>query len=182
MEQDLMKKTAYRLVNLRREILERHPFFGRLLMRLPFGFADCKTAFTDMKRIVFDPAFASRLDDGQLCFVIMHELMHCVLKHCTRGDGKLHYLYNVACDVVVNSIILEAMGISDIEIDGCEAMHLSPDGSEGRNFSAEELYELLLKHTDESFMEKYGVSVFDSHKVWDEVKDDPLLRLYGIPA
>lgn len=176
MEQIAMRETALRLVTIRSEILENYPFFGRLLMRLPFGFAECETAFTDMRRIVFDPEFAKRLDDKELCFVVLHELMHCVLKHCTRGRGKLHYLYNIACDIVVNSIVLEAMHLKDIKIDGSNAMHLSPEGFEGRNYSAEELYEKILKNVDDKFIEEYGVSIFDSHKIWEELLADPLIE------
>ena len=176
MEQNSMRIVAQRLITIRSDILESHPFFGRLLLRLPFGFAECETAYTDMKKIVFDPQFATRLDDKQLCFIVMHELMHCVLKHCTRSNGKLHTLYNIACDIVVNSIVLEAMNLKEIEIDGIKAMHLSPEGVEGRKYSAEELYEKLLKEADEKFIEKYGMSIFDSHKIWEELMGDPVLE------
>lgn len=176
MEQLSVREISVRLISARSEILKNNPFFGRLLMRLPFGFTECGTAYTDMRKIVFDPEFANRLNDRELSFVILHELMHCVLKHCTRGKGKLHYLYNIACDIVVNSVILEAMSLKDMEIDGVEVMHLSPDGTEGRNFSAEELYTRLLKDADEKFTEKYGVSIFDSHQIWEKLADDPLVE------
>ena len=176
MNQSSMKETAQRLIAVRSELLDSYPFFGRLLMRLPFGFAECKTAYTDMRKIVFDPDFATRLDDTALRFVVLHELMHCVLKHCIRAKGKLHYLYNIACDIVVNSIVLQAMNLKEIEIDGVKAMHLSPKGTEGRNYSAEELYELLLKDADEKFISKYGKSIFDSHEIWEDLLDDPLVE------
>ena len=163
---------ARRLISVRSDILRRYPFFGRILLRVPFGFSDCETAYTDMKRIVFDPNFASRLDDRQLTFVVMHELMHCVLKHCARARGKLQNIYNIACDIVVNSIILEAMNIKDIQIDGVDAMHLSPDGVEGRKFSAEELYEKLLRNPEGQ--PEQGMSNVDSHTIWQEVSGDCL--------
>ena len=141
MEQSSVKELANRLIAMRGDILDRYPFFGRLLLRMPFGFADCGTAYTDMRKIVFDPEFTSRLNDEQLRFVMLHELMHCVLKHCTRGRGKIHSLYNVACDIVVNSIIMEAMNLKKMEIDGTPAMHRSLSGDEGRNYSAEEIYQ-----------------------------------------
>ncbi len=176
MDQIQIKQTAERLINLRAELLSKYPFFGRLLMRLPFGFAECETAYTDMSRIVFDPTFASGLTDDQLSFVILHELMHCVLKHCTRGRGKMHLLYNIACDIVVNSVLLEALGISDMKIGDGNAMHLTPKGKEGRLYSAEEVYEMLLKEVDEDFRAQYGVSLFDSHDIWEKIASDPLLE------
>lgn len=176
MEQLQIKQTAGRLINLRAEILVKYPFFGRLLMRLPFGFAECETAYTDMSRIVFDPAFASSLNDTQLSFVILHELMHCVLKHCTRGNGKLRLLYNIACDIVVNSVLLEALDIEEITICDESAMHLTPKGDEGRLYSTEEVYEMLLKEADDDFQKKYGVSLFDSHAIWEKVVMDTLVE------
>lgn len=176
MEQSDLKYMAQRLIQTRSTILEAYPFFGRILMRLPFGFADCETAYTDMRRIVFDPAFAISLSDKELCFVVMHELMHCVLKHCIRGRGKLHYLYNIACDIVVNSIVLEAMGLKEFEIAGSEVMHFSPTGYEGRNYSTEEIYAMLLKEADESFIKEFGISIFDSHEIWGQLANDPLLE------
>jgi len=176
MEQLQIRQTASRLIKLREELLETYPFFGRLLLRLPFGFAECGTAYTDMQRIVFDPAFASRLTDSQLCFVLMHELMHCVLKHCTRGKGKLHFHYNVACDIVVNSIIMEALGLDKLEIDGEEPMHLTPIGTEGRAHNAEDVYQMLVKETEERIKSIYGVATLDSHELWEQVANDPLLE------
>lgn len=176
MDQLQIKQSAVRLINLRAEILSKHPFFGRLLMRLPFGFAECGTAYTDMSRIVFDPAFASRLNDDQLLFVLLHELMHCVLKHCTRGNGKIHLLYNIACDIVVNSVLLEALNISSIKICDEEVMHLTPRGDEGRLYSAEKVYQMLIRIEDDKFQKAYGVSLFDCHANWDEFSSDALIE------
>lgn len=176
MEQLQIRQTASRLVKLREELLEQYPFFGRLLLRLPFGFAECGTAYTDMQRIVFDPSFAARLNDTELCFVLLHELMHCVLKHCTRGKGKLRFHYNVACDIVVNSIIMEALGVKDAEIDGEAPMHLTPIGTEGRQHNAEDVYNMLIKETEERIKSMYGASSVDSHQVWEQLARDPLLE------
>lgn len=180
----LMKKTSRRLLNARADILNRYPFFGRLLMRLPFGFTDCETAYTDMKKIVFDVKFASRLSDRELCFVLLHELMHCVLKHCTRGGGKLRIVYNVACDIVVNSLVLEAMGEQNMTVDGAPVMHFTPDGREGKNFSAEDVYYMILHESEKNADNAdnaapdgadgatYGLcssAGIDSHDIWSTI-------------
>ena len=85
MDRNQMNTLALRLLNLRAAIIKEYPFFGRLLLRLPFGFEECGTAYTDMRKIVFDPAFADELSDAELRFVMLHECMHCVLNHCIRG-------------------------------------------------------------------------------------------------
>ncbi len=174
MNRDIMRKISNRLITIRADMLDRYPFFGRLLMHLPFGFADCETAFTDMRRIVFDPDFAARLSDRELSFVMLHELMHCVLKHCTRAEGKMHLLYNIACDIVVNSVILDAMGEKEMLIDGWKVMHLAPDGKEGREYSAEQVYLMLLNQ--KSVGNTMGLPdaaegnySLDDHSVWGSI-------------
>ncbi len=167
MERAELKTVVKRLSDVRSSMLSEYPFFGRLIMRLPLSLSECGTAYTDMTKIVFDPEFAFRLSDGELAFVFMHEIMHCVLKHCTRGRGKFSLLYNIACDIVVNSVIFEAMGVTHFYVDGVPAMHLAPDGKEGRLYSSEEVYEMLLKEE----IEKYKKSVFfsDSHDEWESI-------------
>ena len=165
-----------RLMEGKMTILRDYPFFGSLLLRLRMGFAECKTAFTDMRRIVFDPSFAHRLPDDELVFVLLHELLHCVLRHCIRGEGKQSYVYNVACDIVVNSLILEMQGLEEKKIDGSPVMHLAPDGSEGRTKSAEEIYQMLMQMTPEEFSKCFGSAFSDEHSVWGEIEDGATLE------
>ncbi len=170
MDQNLVRTQAQRLMAIRTDLLRRYPFFGRLLLRLPFGFSDCETAYTDMEKVVFDPEFSQRIGDSELEFVLLHELMHCVLKHCTRGSGKLHIVYNIACDIVVNSILLDALNLNNINIDGCDAMHLAPNGKEGRRYSAEEVYAMLMENYDSETGCLMLNTGFDNHSVWGKVE------------
>lgn len=167
---------AIRLINVRASIIQRHPFFGRLLLHLPFAFEECETAYTDMKKIVFDPSFADTLNDSELCFVMLHECMHCALKHCTRSDGKLNLLYNIACDMVVNSIIIEAMGVDDICIAGEIPMHIAPNGKESRLYSADEIYQMLLNHSIDEILHNYETNTFDKHDIWQKNMADSILE------
>lgn len=163
------KLIAARLSEARILLLKDYPFFGRLLMNLRFGLADCGTAFTDMTRIVFDPDFAARLsEDGIIC-VLIHEVLHCVLKHCTRGRGKHHFIYNLACDIVVNSVILDMLGKDDIKVDNVSLMHLAPDGTEGRDNTAEEIYDMLIHMTPEQ-VEGFCEGGIDDHSVWNGIE------------
>ena len=111
-----------RLTGIRTSLLSHYPFYGQLLMALGIGLAPCGTACTDMRQILFDPEFTDRLDDEELMFVMIHEVMHCALKHCIRGRELDQDLYNTACDIVVNSNILKTMGVSRFVVDGEEAM------------------------------------------------------------
>lgn len=161
-----------KITNARVGILKEHPFFGRLLLRLKFGLADCGTAFTDMRRIVFDRNFAERLSLTELEYVLIHEVLHCVLKHCTRMNGKDPLIYNVACDIVSNSTLLEMYNKDEIEIDGQLLMHLAPDGTEGRNYTTEEVYKLLMKLSVKDFNDLYGGGNLDNHQLWGETESE----------
>ena len=167
-----------RLTETRKEVLNRFPFYGDLLMKLKFTMAPCKTAATDMRRLIFDPLFVERISDEELEFTMIHEVLHCVLQHVIRSKGKNPMLFNVAADTVVNSIILYSTGRSDFWIDGCKLMHTTPDGKEGHLFSVEEVYEQLTKKyanliSDvDSLLEEiessYGVTI-DDHGIWNIV-------------
>lgn len=167
-----------RLVAARKVILLKSPFFGTLIMQIKFALGPCETACTDMRRIIWDPSFVARLTDEQIVFVMLHEIMHCCLNHCQRGRGKNHYFYNVATDIVVNSNILQALGFEEFEIDGENAMHIAPDGREGRLCTAEEIYAQLMDKYGQlvddvnelmrALKKEYGVS-FDEHDIWQTI-------------
>ncbi len=161
---------AERLTDIRSELFGHFPFFGRLLLRLRFGFAECGTAFTDMRQIVFDPDFAEWLDREEITFVLMHELFHCVLHHCTRGHDLIPIVYNIACDIVVNSFILDMMNRTEFRVDGCEIMHLAPDGVEGREYTAETVYDMLINAKSiEELKNTFGKNAVDVHSVWGSI-------------
>lgn len=144
------RRTMRRMTEARSQILEKQPFYGELLMHLQMGVVRCGTACTDMKHLMFDPDFAKRLSMDELMFVMEHEVLHCALNHCIRGREKLPMLYNIACDIVVNSNIMQTMGVDHFTIDGEEVMHLAPDKNEGYKYSAEQIYEMLLQRAPQS--------------------------------
>ncbi|MDP9388072.1 MAG: hypothetical protein M3Q48_09220 [Actinomycetota bacterium] len=75
------------------------------------------------------------LSAGERRFVVGHELLHAGLRHDTRSGGRDPWLWNVACDFVINAWLVE-MGVGEL-----------PDGAlydaelEGR--SAEEVYDRI---------------------------------------
>lgn len=165
----MMKQIQKRLIDARKDILLKYPFFGNLLMRVKFGMAACGTAYTNMKYIVVDPDFVMKLDDDELQFLLLHEIMHIILNHCTRGRGLNSQMYNIACDIVVNSNLIKMMGLETMKINGEEAMHLVPDGREGYQFDAETVYQMLLKaYEEQSSQEKQNI---DSHDEWEQIPE-----------
>lgn len=48
-----------------------------------------------------------RFDDEEWRFVLAHEMLHAALRHGDRAGGRDPYLFNVACDFVVNGWLVE---------------------------------------------------------------------------
>ena len=170
---DETKKKEYvqRLLLARLRLLNNNPFYGLLLMNAKFGLdLKCDTAYTDGKKICFSPEFMDELSDLELEFILMHELLHIVLKHCKRGKGFDDYIFNIACDIVVNSNILKSndMDLKTITLKKYgEAMHIAPDGTEGYAHTAEEVYYMLVKDAIELKFDS-----FDNHYNWNQSEED----------
>lgn len=168
----------------RLRILVNNGFYGLLLMHMIFALDEnCKTAATDGKRIYFGPGFLDDLSDTELDFVMMHEIMHVVLQHCLRGTELDQELFNTACDIVVNSNILKSNNM-DLETITLKkygvAMHIAPDGSEGYEHTAEEVYNMFPKSSCKknsvslpggSDNGKNGASVWDDHSKWGSLEE-----------
>lgn len=178
------RKLVNKLTTARASLLLKAPFYGTLLMHLKFGLAECETACTDMKRILWDPLFLRRITLEEVQFVMLHEVMHCVLDHIHRGKGKIHKLYNLAADIVVNSNIMQTYGVKEFQVDGESAMHLAPDGIEGREYTADQVYEMLVRKYKnllndvdalcEEVSSEYGIEI-DNHEIWDVIPVSPEL-------
>lgn len=104
---DTLRQYTQRLLRSRLRILNKHPFYGLLLMHMKFSVDEKEeTACTDGENIVFGTVFLDDLNDKELDFVMMHEILHVVLQHWNRVESFQHEEFNRACDIVVNSIIL----------------------------------------------------------------------------
>ncbi len=177
------KRLARRLLLARMRLLCNHGFYGLLLMHMGLALSEeTETASTDAKKIYFNPAFLSFLSDSELDFVLMHEVLHVALRHCFRQRGRDHEAFNVACDIVVNSIILASKGNdpSSISLAGYGPLiHKTPNGKEGRDFTAEQVYAMLPVGAEK----KKGLrgasgkgKNFDDHSKWETVQKDKRLK------
>lgn len=144
------KKKEYmkRLLLSRMRILCNNGFYGLLLMHMICSIDEnCETAATDGRRIFFGSKFMDELNDSELDFVMMHEILHVVLQHCLRGkEFDDQERMNIACDIVVNSNILFSNNMNPQSISlrkWGESMHIAPDGKEGYEYTAEQVYAML---------------------------------------
>ena len=139
-----------RLLAARGRILAEHGFYGLLLMHMRFAVGDeLDTAWVSSDTITFNPGFSDQLDADELCFVLEHEVLHAALGHLERLGERDPELWNLACDIVVNSNIKHSNGDDPASItlrcEPGESFHLAPDGKEGWLYTADEVYEMLLK-------------------------------------
>lgn len=145
---DLINKCNRRILLSRMRILMNHGFYGLLLMHMRFALdSSIDTAATDGMKIYFSPDFMEELSDSELDFVLMHEIMHVALCHCFRGLEHDQQLFNIACDIVVNSNILYSnnMDVKSITISKYGvSMNKTPLNDDGYKYTAEEVYDMLI--------------------------------------
>lgn len=100
------------------------------------------------------------LSAQELIFVYAHELLHAALLHHTRGRGRDPWVWNVACDFVINDWLIE-MGVGQFpSIGGLYDPRL-------KGMSADEVYDLLVREPGRSkgargFRGALGDVLFDS--------------------
>ncbi|MBP5222367.1 MAG: hypothetical protein J6Z35_04305 [Lachnospiraceae bacterium] len=132
-------------------LLISNAFYGLLLMHAKIGISDeHETAWTeDGEKLVYNPQFIMSVSDRELDYSMMHLVLHLALNHTERASGYDKEKFDEAADIVANSNILRncggdigAIALSDY---GGVQPHLAPDGSEGWQHSADELYSLLNK-------------------------------------
>ena len=138
------------------------------------------TAATDGDRVYFDPKFLDKISDKELVFILMHEIMHVALRHTSRTGDRDNLLFNIACDIVVNSNILQAAGMDHASITLSqygESMHLTPKHDEGYRYTAEEVYEMF-SSLSAARRKQLKRGFADDHSRWGTADDEALDALW----
>ena len=91
--------------------------------------------------IYFNPKWG--LSASEVLFVYAHELLHAALLHHTRGRGRDPWLWNIACDFVINDWLIE-MGVGKFP-----SLGLLYD-PRLKGMSSDEVYDLLLREPGRS--------------------------------
>ncbi len=143
-----MYEIMQRLSASRMRLLRNYPFYATLLLNLKLSIdSNTETVYTDGVRIAFNIDFINKLFDAELDFILMHETLHVALNHALRKKDRYNKkLYDKACDIVVNSNILQSVNkkVEKITIHGFgEQPHKTPDGKEGYMFSVDEVYRMI---------------------------------------
>jgi predicted metal-dependent peptidase len=137
---------VYHLKNL---LSARYPVFATEIAEakfIPSENLKYHTAGTNGKDVLFDPQFFESITDEQKLFILAHEFMHIKFRHIQRlrqKDGTLRdiKLWGKATDAIINA---------NLEQDGFKIMQGFINIPQAINFSAEELYDILLKNSKQN--------------------------------
>jgi len=93
---------------------EIRPFFYAMFVKLDvIPTYSVPTMAVTVKEFLYNPIFAAELTEAQTVTLMMHELLHIAMRHLPRCGKRDHYLWNIACDAMVNGTIC-----TDYKLDG----------------------------------------------------------------
>lgn len=108
------------------------PFWGALSLNLTLiEDPAIDTARVDGKTLRFNPGFIDELTDPQVKGVLAHEVAHCAMGHFWRGASRDPAGWNVACDLEINPLLVDA---------GFTLPEGALDNPAYRDMSAEQIY------------------------------------------
>jgi predicted metal-dependent peptidase len=106
-----MKTALDEVIKARSLLLLDHHFWGMLALQLKLiedSSGDVETASTDGQVMLFNPEFIQSLTMPELIGTEAHEVMHCAMGDIWRLDERDPQLWNAACDLVNNLILVDA--------------------------------------------------------------------------
>lgn len=127
------------------------PFFALLAESCNIRMSDdCPTACVDRRgNITFGREFMSKLNDGQLIFILAHEVFHVAFAHFDRRGSRDPFLWNVAADYAINLLVRDGMstvvGSEKRAPAGCIPNNLLMDDKYA-DMSTEQIYEDIIKN------------------------------------
>lgn len=165
-------KISDRIVRSRVRLLNNLPFFGILLLKLEIIEDDSLGTFaTNGKYIKYSPSFAEELNELELNWVMVHEVLHCVFGHIWRRKDRVPSIWNIACDYAIHSHMMTylkevAEASKFLQMPRCGLLY-DPvfDGK-----CAEEIYDEIIDDLGglDSLLDK----LLDSHEGWSDSYGD----------
>ena len=154
-------------------VLVKYKDFGNIIANtkfIPHQLGDAPLC-TDGKRIYYNPEFLYNLSEDKQTFYFAHEISHIALNHIKRSKGKDYELFNIAADAVINA---------QLKKDG---LPLSPDDvdmPEASKFSAEEIYDKLVKEKQEEQKQQKSGNSSNSQNFKDKSSSQNSLQLQNL--
>lgn len=140
-------------------MLLKHVFFATPLLGSPMSAReDIPTMATDSVSIYYNVMFIAELSLDELMFVLAHEVMHIILKHAFRRGNRHPRMWNVACDFVINRILMES---------GCGKMPTGKNAGlydkKWDGMSEEQIYDKLMQEEEKKQKNRKGYEVGDDY-------------------
>ncbi len=108
-------------------------------------------AATDGVTLYYNPkTFASMFTAPERVFVLVHEILHVILMHSLRRGIRDPELWNVACDFVVNLLVVE-YGFT-MPVGEGKGLY----DTKYRGMSAEQVYDMLVQESDQKSKDGKG--------------------------
>lgn len=118
------------------KLVIKDPFYATIVMDLPTVLdRSIPTACTNGSEIRINPDFFESLPLQDCIGVLKHEAMHVANLHSFRGQNKNPKKWNIACDAVINDVLLHKEGNTLPE--GCVDVHGASQ------YSAEQYYSMM---------------------------------------
>lgn len=146
-----------KVVLSRLKLINIMPFLGKLASTMRFYIIDDdndvpsgtigdllpKTGYTDGRNIYYYRSFLKNIDAEQIVFLTAHEIMHMVYDHLSRLNGRDPIYWNMACDYVINDLLVKNKIGKFIE-----GALLDKNNIYTSDKTADEVYELLIKNQE----------------------------------
>lgn len=146
------------MVRARSDLILDHPFFGTLALRLRLKEDPaCDTAWSNGRTLAFNPEYIGALSPDKVKGLVGHEIMHLACGHHLRRGDRDHTMWNRACDLAINWILLDA---------GLTLPEGFLDDPDLRRMEVEAIYDRLLEDSerDEQGSENLGGQGEESDK------------------
>jgi len=97
-----------KLTKAKSTLMRKHPYFGLLASRLETESSDKVRSFvSNGKRFRYNPEFLQNCTVEELLFVLSNCVMHHVLIHKRRQNGRSGWLWQVATDFAINAMLVQ---------------------------------------------------------------------------
>ena len=172
-KEEQMEKLAVQILRYaRNELLVALRFMDLALCKLTYQAADVARTATDGKYLYFAPQYIFQLyrEGGYtLNHTYLHSVFHCVFYHPFIDPGVDQPLWDLACDIAVESIIRE-LNVKQLEtaMDAARAVELDAIQKTYGKLTAERLYKSFLKKPLSKKEQERLQEIFqvDEHMVW----------------
>jgi predicted metal-dependent peptidase len=114
-----MEELSYHMNVAKVAVINQAPLFSTFVNQFtPIFTFGVQTMATDGEHLFVNPQFAMKLSYLERIFVLLHEIMHCVLNHIVRMEGRVAQatpaqggdpvsVWNLATDYEINAILVD---------------------------------------------------------------------------